>query len=102
YRINMSASHLRKGRTGMIGLAVPELAHPYFAEFADLMIAEAESVGFRVLIERTGATRDGVMTSLDSSQRRITDGLVFFPLGLEPDDGDLLAVDYPLVLLGER
>ncbi|MDM7853926.1 LacI family DNA-binding transcriptional regulator [Cellulomonas alba] len=102
YRINMSARHLRKGRTGMIGLALPELAHPYFAEFADLMIVEAEKVGFRVLIERTGATRDGALTSLDSSQRRITDGLMFFPLGLDPDDGELLAVDYPLVLLGER
>ena len=102
YRVNMSARHLRKGRTGMMGLAMPELAHPYFAEFADLMIVEAEKVGFRVLIERTGATREGALTSLDSSQRRITDGLAFFPLGLEPDDGDLLAVDYPLVLLGER
>lgn len=102
YRINMSASHLRKGRTGMIGLAVPELAHPYFAEFADVIVEEAERVGFRVLIERTGATREGALTSLDSPQRRVTDGLLFFPLGLEPDEGDLLGVDYPLVLLGER
>lgn len=102
YRLNVSASHLRKGRTGMIGLAVPELAHPYFAEFADVIVSEAEKVGLRVLIERTGATREGALTSLDSLQRRITDGLLFFPLGLEPDEGDLLAVDYPLVLLGER
>src|SRR5690606_39864726 len=63
YRLNVSASHLRKGRTGMIGLAVPELAHPYFAEFADVIVSEAEKVGLRVLIERTGATREGALRS---------------------------------------
>ena len=32
YRPNLSARNLRKGRTGVIALAVPELDIPYFAE----------------------------------------------------------------------
>ena len=34
YRPNLTARHLRKGRTGIIALAVPELGNPYFAELA--------------------------------------------------------------------
>ena len=34
YRPNLTARNLRRGRTGMIALAVPELAVPYFAELS--------------------------------------------------------------------
>ncbi|CAM5732528.1 HTH-type transcriptional repressor PurR [Streptomyces hirsutus] len=34
YRPNLTARHLRKGRTGIIALAVPEFGNPYFAELA--------------------------------------------------------------------
>lgn len=102
YRMNMSARHLRQGRTGMIGLAIPELSLAYWGEFADMVIAAAARHGMRVLIELTGAEREGALTALDSQQRRITDGLLFSPLGLEPDEAHLLDVDFPLVLLGER
>lgn len=102
YRMNMSARQLRKGHTGMIGLALPELSLAYWGEFADMVIAAAEDHGLRVLIQPTGATRAGALAVLDGSQRRITDGLLFSPLGLDPEDVDLLDVDFPLVLLGER
>lgn len=102
YKMNMSARHLRKGRTGMVGLAIPELSLAYWGEFADMVISAAAAQGLRVLIELTGAKREGALTALDSPQRRITDGLLFSPLGLNPDEGDLLDVDFPLVLLGER
>ncbi len=38
---NLVARNLRRGRSGMIGLAVPELSVPYFSELAGLVIAEA-------------------------------------------------------------
>lgn len=102
YRMNMSARHLRKGRTGMVGLAIPELSLAYWGEFADMVISAAAKHDLRVLIELTGATRAGALAALESAQRRLTDGLLFSPLGLEPDEAHLLNVDFPLVLLGER
>lgn len=102
YRMNMSARHLRKGHTGMVGLAIPELSLAYWGEFADMVITEAAELDLRVLIELTGATRAGALAALGSAQRRLTDGLLFSPLGLEPDEAQLLQVDFPLVLLGER
>ena len=61
YRMNMSARNLRQGRTGMVGLAIPELSLAYWGEFADMVIAEAAKHGLRVLIEPTGAEREGAL-----------------------------------------
>ena len=58
YQVNISARNLRRGRTGIIGLAVPELSLPYFAELADSVIRAAEARGLTVLIEQTGSVRE--------------------------------------------
>ncbi len=102
YQVNISARNLRQGRTGMIGLAVPELSLPYFAELADSVIRAAEAVGLTVLIEQTGAVRARELEVLSGQRRRLTDGLVFSPLSLGPEDTASFAVDFPMVLLGER
>lgn len=41
YRPNLTARHLRQGRTGIIALALPELGNPYFAELAAAVIDAA-------------------------------------------------------------
>ncbi|HEY0188679.1 MAG TPA: LacI family DNA-binding transcriptional regulator [Cellulomonas sp.] len=102
YQVNPTARSLRSGRTGMIGLALPELSLSYFAELADLVMRAAVEHGLTVLIEQTEGERDREIAMLSGSRRRMTDGLVFSPLGMEQPDVDLLRVDYPLVLLGER
>ncbi|QTE31621.1 LacI family DNA-binding transcriptional regulator [Pengzhenrongella sicca] len=102
YQVNVSARNLRQGRTGMIGLAVPELSQPYFAELADLVIQAGEECGVTVLIEQTGAQRDRELEVLHGNRRRMTDGLIFSPLALGEEDRAEFTVGYPLVLLGER
>lgn len=102
YQMNVAARNLRSGRTGMIGLAVPELSLPYFAELADSVISAAEAVGLTVLIEQTGADRDRELEVLANKRRHLTDGLIFSPLALGPEDLPAFDVDYPMVLLGER
>lgn len=101
YRLNTSARNLRRGRTGLISLAVPELALPYFAELADEIIDAAESQHLRVLIERTGADPQREREVLRDGFR-MGDGLLFSPLGLTQDDEAELPSDLRLVLLGER
>jgi DNA-binding LacI/PurR family transcriptional regulator len=102
YQPNLSARSLRSGRSGVIGLVLPELSLSYFAELADAVIANAEKHGLVVLLEQTGADREREIAVLTSPRMRLTDGLIFSPLGMGQDDAELLAVDYPLVLLGER
>jgi DNA-binding LacI/PurR family transcriptional regulator len=102
YQPNLSARSLRSGRTGVLGLALPELSLSYFAELADAIIAAAEQRGLTVLIEQTGGDRDKELEVLRSPRRKLTDGLLFSPLGLGQDDAALIEQPYPIVLLGER
>lgn len=102
YRMNFAARSLSLGRTGMITLAVPQLRLPYFAELADEVIQAAAARGCTVLVEQTGGTREGELGVLASDRRRMTDGLLLSPVALRAGDAPALAVDSPLVLLGER
>jgi DNA-binding LacI/PurR family transcriptional regulator len=103
YRPNLSARSLRSGRTGVIGLAIPELSLAYFAQLADAVIEEAEQRGLVVLIEQTrGGDRARELELLRGPQRQLTDGLIFSPFGMTEEDTELLDIGSPLVLLGER
>jgi DNA-binding LacI/PurR family transcriptional regulator len=46
--------------------------------------------------------RERELAVLGSDRRRMTDGLIFSPIGLRAADAARLDVDYPMVLLGER
>jgi DNA-binding LacI/PurR family transcriptional regulator len=102
YKVNISARNLRIGRTGVIALAVPELSLPYFAQLADAVIHAAEKHSLTVLVEQTGAERDRELTVLSRTRKHLVDGLIFAPLALGLDEAEFPAVDFPMVLLGER
>ena len=102
YQMNLSARNLKSGRTGIIGLAVPRLNLPYFAELADAVIDAAEARGLTVMIEQTGAVRERELGALSRPRGHLVDGLLFSPLGLGPDDAEYLRISTPMVLLGER
>ncbi|MGN8025329.1 LacI family DNA-binding transcriptional regulator [Microbacterium sp. 22242] len=102
YTPNLTARNLRSGRTGAIALALPDLSLAYFAELAAAVIAAAEASGVSVIVEQTGADPVRERELLRSPRLKLTDGLIFSPLGLGQDDVDALDVPYPLVLLGER
>ena len=102
YRVNLQAKQLKQGRTNMVGLAVPDLRVPYFAELADSVMQLAETRGVTVILEQTGRSAEHDRAVLGSQRLRMTDGLLCAPLGLDPDELASLGVDYPLVLLGDR
>ncbi|RXZ70276.1 LacI family DNA-binding transcriptional regulator [Agromyces albus] len=102
YRVNVAARNLRRGRTHTIGFAVPELDRPYFGDLATRVVAEAERHGLQVVIEETSASRDNELGALSHSRVRMYDGLILSAVGLGSRDADLLSVDFPMVILGER
>lgn len=101
YEPNLSARNLRRGTTGLIGLALPELKLPYFAELADSVIDEADRLGFHVLVDQTNGDRAREIDVLHGPVRMLLDGLLFSPLALGQDDVRQFRVSYPLVVLGE-
>ncbi|WP_308796525.1 LacI family DNA-binding transcriptional regulator [Agromyces silvae] len=102
YRPNLSARSLRSGKSGVISLVLPELGLSYFAQLADAVIARADAHGLIVQVEQTNGDREREIAMLSSPRRQLADGLIFSPLGMGQEDAELLQVDYPMVLLGER
>jgi len=102
YRPNVGARNLRRGRTGFIGLMVPELSVPYFAELTALVITAAQRHDWNVLIEQTQGTREREQSSLASLGPHLIDGAIVSPEALEADDLRQLGPGVPLVMLGEH
>ena len=74
YRPNLVARNLRSGRSGVIGLAVPELNQSYFAQLADDVIRAAGAEGYVVLVEQTGGRRERERELLRDPRLALTDG----------------------------
>ncbi|WP_314173973.1 LacI family DNA-binding transcriptional regulator [Streptomyces winkii] len=102
YRPNLTARHLRKGRTGIIALAVPELGNPYFAELAGAVIDAAAAHDYTVLLDHTQGRRERELLVTQGFQARVIDGLILNPLELESEDLAARTDNAPLVLIGER
>lgn len=102
YRPNLAARSLRAGRTGIIGLAIPELHSPYFGELAGLLVDEARRRSWTVIIDQTHGDPEAERRLLTGDGGRVMDGLIISPWALEAQDLATTARSLPMVLLGER
>jgi DNA-binding LacI/PurR family transcriptional regulator len=102
YSPNMSARHLRNGRTGIIALAIPELNNAYFAELADAAIREAGLHGYTVLLDHTDGDREKELLVSQGFRAQVIDGLILSPVQLDRIDVLNRTNRTPLVLVGER
>lgn len=102
YRPNLSARNLRRGRTGMIALALPSVRAPYFAELGHLIVREAERHDLTVLIDCTYGDLDREQMVAESFRTQMIDGIILCPWQLGVADLRGRADTTPLVLLGER
>jgi DNA-binding LacI/PurR family transcriptional regulator len=102
YHPNLSARHLRNGRTGIIALAIPELNNPYFAELAEAAIRQAATHGYTVLLDYTDGERDKELLVSAGFRAQIIDGLILSPVQLDREDILARTSATPMVLVGER
>ncbi|MFD5897706.1 MULTISPECIES: LacI family DNA-binding transcriptional regulator [unclassified Streptomyces] len=102
YRPNLAARNLRGGRTGLIGLAIPELASPYFGPLAGLLVEAAQRRSWTVIIDQTHGDARAELRLLDPARGRVVDGLIISPWTLSATELSTAARSIPAVLLGER
>lgn len=103
YRPNLAARNLKRGRTGMVALVVPELDVPYFSELARVVIAEGRKHGWTVVIDQTDGEPDRERELIiGGAGAALFDGVILSPLSLSQADLAERRGDSPLVLLGER
>lgn len=103
YTPNLLARSLRRGRTGIITLLVPEISVPYFGELAHEVVERASELGCTVMIDETGGDPDRERALLDvAAGSNWVDGVLMSSLGLQGRDLAALGAGTPVVLLGER
>ena len=102
YRPNLVARGLRRGRSGLIALALPALDMPYFAELASATVAVAAERGWTVLVDQTDGVPAREREVAAGLRGELIDGLILSPLALRAEDLIRSARSLPLVLLGER
>ena len=102
YRPNLGARSLRGGRTGLIGLAVPNLRIPYFAELAHSVIEAAAMYKWTILIDQTGGVFEREKEVISGIRPHLIDGLIYSPIQLIDDELVSAAEELPIVLLGEN
>jgi DNA-binding LacI/PurR family transcriptional regulator len=102
YRPNLAARTLRRSRTGLVALVVPEIDSPYFAELAARTVRIAQQRGLTVLIDQTDGDEERERLLLHGKRGQLVDGVLFSPWAVGPADLTARTDPVPLVLLGEH
>ncbi|MCT2582109.1 LacI family DNA-binding transcriptional regulator [Actinophytocola gossypii] len=102
YRPNLAARTLRRSRTGLVSLVVPEIDSPYFAELAARTVRVAQRRGLTVLIDQTDGDPERERLLLHGKRSQLVDGVLFSPWTVAPADVAARTDTVPLVLLGEH
>ncbi|MFC8733474.1 LacI family DNA-binding transcriptional regulator [Luteimicrobium sp. NPDC057192] len=101
YELNLTARHLRAGRTDTVALIVPSF-HDYFGEVADEIAPLIEAEGRHLVLERTSANPISEMESVSVARVQMYDGVLLSVAGLDREALDRISTSKPIVLLGER
>lgn len=102
YQSSELARSLKVGRSGIIGLMLPHLEMPYFAELTSEFMEASHSRGLSLLVDQTNGDLERERSLIARvAKGGILDGLIFSPLMSGPDDIASLTGGGPVVLLGE-
>ncbi len=101
YEVNLTARHLRAGRTETVAFVVPGF-HDYFGEVADQIAPLIEAAGRHLVLERTNAVAEQELAALSVARLRLYDGVIVSVAGLDTESLAAVRTAKPIVLLGER
>jgi DNA-binding LacI/PurR family transcriptional regulator len=98
---NLSARGLRNGRSGVIAVALPDLATAFSADLLHALVDAAHERGFAVQIEETADRPERERDLVSRARAHLVDGLILNPVRLE--DSAIARADElpPIVLIGE-
>lgn len=77
YTPNEMARNLFYRKTGIIAVIVPEISHPFFAEFINAVEVALCDLGYQTMICNTYYVKNYEQRYLDMLKRRMVDGVIF-------------------------
>jgi LacI family transcriptional regulator len=102
YRPSSIARGLATRHTGTLGLVVPDVANPFFAEVARGVEHVAYANGYNVFLCNTDEDSERELDVLGSLEEKRVDGIVLCSSRLEPADLALVVTSHPAVVLVNR
>ena len=86
YRINLTASMLRSGRSGIIHIVVNEFDSPFYSKLVQAMADETKARGLTPFLEQTRYSPDEARHALESSpfSDQLFDGEIIHASGMGP------------------
>jgi LacI family transcriptional regulator len=103
YQPNLSARALSTGRTGLVGLIVPDLVHPFFAQVAKGISARLGAQGYSLIIASSEENPQLERREVDQMMARGVDALIL--ASTEPGSTSLVKLTergVPFVLLDRK
>lgn len=79
YRPNAQAQALRNQRTNIIGLLVPDIAHPFFTALTATIQRKAHALGFSALLSNTEENGIELDNAIEFMGNQRVDGLIVVP-----------------------
>lgn len=99
YRRDGVARFLRTGKTDSLGLVLPDIALPYFAEITKELNAGASDAGHQLLIATTDFDRQREEEQLESLAERRVDGIILMSVEPEQDFSSLGQLGTPVAVI---
>lgn len=99
YSPSVAAQSLRTRRSNTIGLLLPSVANPYFADMASVIITELNSAGYTTIVVDTMESEQRLSESARSLISRQVDGILAVPCGEKGMDLEMLSAQIPVVLI---
>ena len=99
YTPSATAQILRTKKSNTIGLLLPSVSNPYFADMASVIISELSDSNFTTIVVDTMESEQKLNESARSLISRQVDGLIAVPCGENGEEMEMLSSHTPLVLI---
>ncbi len=93
------AQSLRTKKSKMIGLLLPSVSNPFFADMASVIIAELDKFGYMTIVVDTMESEVRMVDNARALIHRNVDGIIAVPCGDSPVALERIEKDVPVVLV---
>jgi LacI family transcriptional regulator len=80
YRPNIAARIMKGSSSGVIGLIIPNITHPFFSEITEGIIEEARKNNQLVLVTSSNGSVENEKQDIKQLSNSILDGLIYIPV----------------------
>lgn len=102
YSPNIIAKKLRTTKTHTIGLLIPSIANPYFADIASVIITEAMKSGYTTIVSDTMENENIQNAAISNMISKKVEGIIIVPCGINPAFLEQTNKNYVPIILIDR